>query len=107
MWDPFSKKNIKRFEKLQNTALRFIFKLKGQVSFTEIKENTGIESLAKRRKDLMFKYYLNAVDKNLTVPDFGGFKKCHNTRQQGGRFVPSIRTNAFFLFVLPKKVARL
>ena len=103
VWDPFSNKNIKRFEKIQNTALRFIFKLKGQVSFTQIRENTGIESLAKRRKDLRFKYYLNAIDKNLTVPDFGGFKKCHNTRQQGGLFfVPSIRTNAFFYSFWPR-----
>ena len=48
VWDPFMKKDIKRFEKIQNTAVRFIFKLKGQVSFTEIRANTGIESLAKR-----------------------------------------------------------
>ena len=103
VWDPFSKKNIKRFEKLQNTALRFIFKLKGQVSFTEIKENTGIESLAKRRKDLRFKYYLNAVDKNLTVPDFGGFKKCHNTRQQGAYlYLPSGQMHFFYSFC-PRK----
>ena len=63
------------FEKISNTVLRFIFKLKGQVSLTEIRENFGIESLAKRRKNLGFKYYLNAIDENLAVPDFGGFKK--------------------------------
>ena len=34
----FSKRNIKRFEKIQNTVLRYIFKLKGQVSFTEIRK---------------------------------------------------------------------
>ena len=49
--------------------------MKGQVSLTEIRENFGIESLAKRRKNLGFKYYLNAIDENLAVPDFGGFKK--------------------------------
>ena len=52
VWSPFSKKNIKKFEKIQNTALMFIVKLKGQVSLTEIRENTSIESLAKRRKVL-------------------------------------------------------
>ena len=62
----------------------------------------GIESLAKWRKDLRFKYYLNAIDKSLTVPDFGGFKKCHNTPQQGGLFVPSIRSNAFFYSFWPR-----
>ena len=63
------------------TYNNLIIRLKGQVSFTQIRENTGIENLVKRRKDLRFKYYLNAIDKDLTVPDFGGFKKCHNTRQ--------------------------
>ena len=52
-------------------------------------------SLAKRRKDRRFKY-LNGIDKIHTVLDFSGFK-CHNTRQQVDLFLPSIRTNAFFI----------
>ena len=67
----------------------------------EIRENTGIESLTKRKKDLGFKYYLNTIDKNLSVPDFRGFMKCHNNQQQGGLFVP------YFLLFLAKNVARL
>ena len=52
-------------------------------------------------------YYLNAIDKNLiTVPDLGGFKKCHNTRQQGAcLYLPS--GQMYFLFVLAKNVTRL
>ena len=37
VWDPVSKKNIKRIAKIQNTVLKFIFKLKGKVSFTVIR----------------------------------------------------------------------
>ena len=58
--DPFSKQKIKKgYDKVQNTSLTFIFKLKDQV-----RENTGIENLAKMRKDLRFKYYLKAIEKN-------------------------------------------
>ena len=95
LWDSFSKNYyIKRLEKNLKSALRCILKLKCQVSFREIRENTGIKSLAKRRKNLRFKYYLNALNKDLSVSDFGSFKKCHNTWQQRDSFVPSIRTNA-------------
>ena len=81
--------------------------LKGQVSFTEIRENTGIQSLAAKRKMdfIRFKYYVNDFDKDLSVSDFKGFNKYHNTRQHGDLFVPSTRTNAL-LFLLAKKERR-
>ena len=50
VWNPFfSKKSITRFEKIQNAALQFIFKLKGQVCFTEIRENP-----ARQQGDLFY-----------------------------------------------------
>ena len=61
-----------------------------------------MESLAKRRKDLRLKHYLNAVDRDLSIPDFEGFKKCHNTRQHGNLFVPTIDTNAFLQSFQPR-----
>ena len=87
VWDHFLKNNIKTFKKR--------LKLEGQVSFMEIRENTGTESLAKRREDLWFKCYLSSVNRDLSVPDFGGFKECHNTQQHNDPFVPTIRTNEF------------
>ena len=64
----------------------------------EIIENTGIESLVKKRKDLWIKYYLSAINKDISAPYFGWFKTHHHTRQQGNLFVPFIRTNAFFVY---------
>ena len=58
-----------------------------------ITENTGMESLAKWRKDSRFKYHLNALNRDISIPDFGG---CHNTQKLGDLFVPTIGTNAFF-----------
>ena len=42
------------------------------------------------------------MDKELSVPDFGDFKMCHNTQQQGDLFVPTIGTDAFFYHSWPK-----
>ena len=57
-WDPYLVKDIKQIEKVQNKALRFIFRLRGQVSFTEIRQNTNILSLKERRKKHEDKYVL-------------------------------------------------
>ena len=46
VWDPYTKKVIKLIvEKTQNVALRFIFRLNDRVSFTEIRQKEGIDSL--------------------------------------------------------------
>jgi len=50
VWDPHIKKQIKQIEKIQNKAMRFIFNIKTQVSFTQLRESTGIKSLCERRK---------------------------------------------------------
>ena len=102
VWDPFLKKDIKRFEKVQNAALRFIFKIKGQVSFTELRENIGMDSLAKRRRDLRCNFYMKAIERGLTVPDFTNFNRHHNTRQHAGLFIPAIKTNAYFNSFWPR-----
>ena len=41
IWDPYLKKQVKQLEKVQNQALRFIFNIKGQVSFTQLRTDTG------------------------------------------------------------------
>ena len=51
------------------------------------------------------KYYVNNIDKNISVSDFRDFKKYHSTRQHGDLFVPSTKTNAL-LFLFAKKEPR-
>ena len=69
----------------------------------------GIESLAKRRKDLRFKYYLNVIDKNLTLSLIFNLVVLRSAITLGSRvaylYLPSGQMH--FLFVLAKNVARL
>ena len=93
--------------KTHSVKITIFILTQSQVSFTEMRENPSIESLEKIRKDLRGKYYLNAIDKDLIIFNFGGFKKCHNTWQQGDLFVPSIRANACFYSFWPRDLREL
>ena len=43
-WDAVIKKEIKTLEKVQNKAVRFVYNIKGNVSFWKLRDNTGISS---------------------------------------------------------------
>ena len=57
------KKQIRQLEKIQNKALRFIFKIKGQTSFSQLRKDAGIESLQERRMSARFSFLLDALEK--------------------------------------------
>ena len=45
VWGPFSNQNIKISQKVQNKAYRFIFKIKEQPSFKELRRGTDIQKI--------------------------------------------------------------
>ena len=62
-WDPYLSRDIKTLEQIQNRALRFIFRLRGRVSFTDLRNKTNIESLKGRQKTVRLNlYYCKSVD---------------------------------------------
>ena len=101
VWDPYLRKDVKQLEKVQNRALRFIFKLKGRVSFSQIRQDTSIISLKDRRKKLRHNLFVNLIesgvvdDKHSNSPE-----KVYNTRQQKKLYSSSIRTKAYFQLLL-------
>ena len=52
-------KTIRQLEKMQNKALRFIFNIKGQTSFSQLRKDTGIESLQERRISARFSLFIS------------------------------------------------
>jgi hypothetical protein len=103
VWDPYLKKDIGKLEKCQNKALRFIFRIKDQVSFTSIRQGANISSLAKRRRDLRIKLYVKSLASGVITNTYDAApRRSHNTRQQGGLYVPAIKTNAFFHSFWPR-----
>ena len=62
-WGPYLSRDIKTLEQIQNRTLQFIFRLRGRVSFTDLRNKTNIESLKGRRKTVRLNlYYCKSVD---------------------------------------------
>lgn len=102
-WDPYLEKDIKQLEKLQNKAIRFVFRLRGQISFTEIKRKANITSLKDRRKNLRINLFCKSISSGVIKDTHNQPpERLHNTRQQEGLYVPVIKTKAFFNSFWPR-----
>ena len=82
MWDPFTKKNkVKQLEKLQNTALRFIFNIKSQISFSEVRREVGIESLQERQMNARLSPFSRCIAEGIEPSLQYYLEKKNNIRQ--------------------------
>ena len=86
---------LQTIEKVQNRALKLIFHIKGKISFTKLRKDTNIPSLADSRKQQGIKLYYNSSSTGVIKPSYYAPKKCHDTRQSANLFNPAIETNAF------------
>ena len=96
IWDPYTKKYSKKLEKVQNQALRFIFKVKGRTSFTKLRKDTNIASLQDRRKAARIKLFLSCLENGLEP--LYEYKRTGTikTRQNADTAVPVTNTNIFY-----------
>lgn len=108
VWDPYFKKDIGSLQRVQNEALRFIFNIKGQISFTQLRSDTDILSLEERRTQLrhilFFKSYAHAIDLEFyvpTKPNVEGSRSFIQTRQ-GAFYQPFIQTRQFYNSFWPR-----
>jgi hypothetical protein len=103
VWDPYLKKDIKKLEKIQNRGLRFIYRLKGQVSFSKIRGETGIPSLAERRKQHRIKLFYKVMESGVIENEAQlAVKQKYDTRQPSRLYVPAIKHNAYFYSFWPR-----
>lgn len=102
VWDPYTKKHIQMLEKTQNRALRFVFRLKGQTSFSKLRQDTSIPSLKERRKDSRIKLLVKSTGSGVITANYEAPATCHNTRQANKYFTPAIKTNAYFHSFWPR-----
>ena len=61
VWDPHQKSQINQFERDQNKSLRFIYSIKGQVSFTQLRADVEIMSLRERRKEARLSLFTKCI----------------------------------------------
>ena len=96
------KEDIKILQQVQNEAFRFIFIIKGPISFSQLRHNSNILSLEEHGKEkqrpLFFKSYAHSVDLNFIVPLEPKAEKMKNFIQtrQGAFSRPFIRSKQYF-----------
>ena len=101
----FFKKGIKILQEVQNKAHRFIFNVKGPISFSQLCHTTNILSLEERskeiRRQMFFKSYAHFVDLNFIVPLEA--EKMDNFIQieQGAFHRPFIKSKQHFYYFWP------
>ena len=89
-------KTIRQLEKIQNKALRFIFNIKGQTSFSQLRKDAGIESLQERRMSARFSLFTRCLAENIQPSFEYDHEKQHNRRQNTNTYTPYIRINAHY-----------
>ena len=57
VWDPYFKNDITVLERTQNLALRFIFGIRGRVSFTELRKDKAIDTPKDRRTNIRMRLF--------------------------------------------------
>ena len=62
VWDPFHRAPCEDLEIFQNKAFRFIFNLKGRVSFTVLRETHCLPTLESRRQDKRISTFCKILD---------------------------------------------
>ena len=67
-WDPFLKKHKDMLELTQNQALRFIYNIKGRISFTELRAEKDFGTLAERRLQLRKNFFCKIVGGDVDIP---------------------------------------
>ena len=92
---------------MQNQALRFLFGIRGQVSFSELRKETDIKSLNERRKDARFSLFVKCLEQGIEPVFPYNLEKGHNTRQRSDTYTPHIRTNLFYYSFWPRTMREL
>ena len=83
--------------------MRFIFRLRGQVSFSKVRSDTDTISLKDGQKNLWLNLFFKSADSGV-IKDLHNDPpiKIHNTRQKDGLSVPSIKTKSYFNSFWPR-----
>ena len=79
-WEPYQKVQINHIEKVQNKALRFIYNIKGRVSFTKLRQDVEIHSLRQRKKMGRLKLFTKCLAEGIEPPFSYDLPKKPNTK---------------------------
>lgn len=61
IWDPFTRNNIEKLERIQKKAVRFIYNSYGRSSITELLNRSGFQSVSERNRICRLKFLFQLV----------------------------------------------
>ena len=107
IWDLASKTEMKKLNKMRNKCLKFMFNIKSTVSFSKLREDTGIPSLPDRRKESRLRFFCKVQQNDLVPSRFEVRCHSHSTRQGPGLYLPSIKNCTHFTSFFPRTICQL
>lgn len=109
VWDPHTKSNINKLERIQKKALRFIFNTYGRnTSISELYVRSGVPSLQKRRKISRLKFIFNLLNNNFNL-DYSNYLHFNTSRPTRNKHCKSFteircRTDCFKYSCFPRTI---
>lgn len=109
VWDPYTKCNINKLERIQKKALRFIFNKYGRnTSISELYVQAGLPLLEKRRKINRLKFIFNLINGNYNLDylDYFHFNTARFTRNKHSKSITEIkcRTDCYKYSYFPRTI---
>lgn len=108
IWDPFTKTNINKLERVQKKAIRFIYNSFGRTSITELSNRANLPTLTERNRlsRLKFLYQLVKGHYKTDISEVLSFSSGYATRQRHERTITpyATRNNCFKYSFFPRTI---
>lgn len=108
IWDPFTKLNLTKLERIQNKATRFIFNSYGRTSVQNLVQRAGLQPITERNRVCRLKFLYQIIHGyyKINVQDYITFSQGYSTRQRHSfSIVPFMpRNNCFKYSFFPRTV---
>lgn len=108
IWDPYTQANIKKLERVQRKAVRFIYNNYSRTSVTELLKQANLPALTERNRVSRLKFLFQLINKhyNIDISDIITFSSGYATRQRHHLTLTPFRVknNCFKYSFFPRSV---
>lgn len=108
IWDPYTQTNIKKLERVQRKAVRFIYNNYTRTSATELLKQANLPALTERNRVSRLKFLFQLINKhyNINISDIITFSSGYATRQRHHLTITpfSVKNNCFKYSFFPRTV---
>lgn len=108
IWDPYTKININKLERIQKKAVRFIYNSYGRTSITNLIKKSGLPSVTDRNRICRLKFFFQLIhgQYNIDISKIVSYSSGYATRLRHSLSVKplSTRTNCYKYSYFPRTI---